>query len=261
MPAATWRLIVETEPGDGAWNMALDRAIQIVRSRNRVPPTLRIYRWRRSTVTIGRFQDAECLDWGACRRFGVEAVRRFTGGRGVLHDDEITYSLIASLADGVPRGVAASYRHFCVALVEAYRRMGVDAALAECSRASARSAACYLSRSEADLSVGALKLSGSAQTWLNGTVLQHGSFTLTRDIPREAAVFGLDSRAQEELAQTTATLQDCVGEIPSEAEICDAIVAGFREGLGVEFAAGASTAEEVTLAESFVDTVVVPECR
>jgi len=241
--------------------MALDRAIQMARAAEKAPPTLRVYTWRCPTVTLGRFQDAGCLDWDACARHGVEAARRFTGGRGVLHDDEVTYSVVASVTDGIPRGVSASYRHLCIALVEAYRRLGVDASLTTLSRGNPRSAACYLSASEADVSAGELKLSGSAQTWMGETVLQHGSFTITRDAVREADVFGMDPDARAKLAETTGTLADLLCKAPSCQEVVAAVVSGFEDGLRVVFTTGAQTAEEEAMAGSLMNETVIARRR
>ncbi len=81
-------------------------------------------------------------------------VRRPTGGRGVLHDDEVTYSVVAGVDDGIPRGTSASYDVLCGGLASAYSRLGVDAALTARPRGSSDSAACYLHATRADLSLG-----------------------------------------------------------------------------------------------------------
>lgn len=256
--APRWRLIVETEPSDGAWSMALDRAIQTSRARGETPPTLRIYGWMRPTVTFGRFQDAASVDLDACRRYGVDVVRRFTGGRGVLHDDEVTYSVVAATADGVPRGTSASYRHLCTALVEAYGRLGlVDASLTHRPRGSSASVACYLHATSADLSVGIRKLSGSAQVWMGDTVLQHGSLTMTRDVAREAEVFGLTTAEKSALSESTATLEDCLADTPSREVVRAALAEGFSSALEVDFDQGGPTASEIAIARGLLPDVTL----
>ena len=225
--------------------MALDRAVQLARQAGEVPPTLRLYRWERPTVTLGRFQPVSGVDLELCAREGIDVVRRFTGGRGVLHDDELTYSIVAGVEDGVPRGTTASYRLLCTALAETYRLLGVDAALTARPRGDGSSAACYLHATPADLSLGLAKLSGSAQVWVGGTVLQHGSFTRSRDVALEAAVFRLSPDARSRLTAETATLADVLGERPPWETIVAAACDGVEHALGVRLVLG-----EVSLAET-----------
>ena len=250
--SATWRLLIDDGPADGAWNMALDRAVQLARQAGEVPATLRLYRWTRPTVTLGRFQPATGVDRELCDREGIDVVRRFTGGRGVLHDDELTYSIVASVDDGVPRGTSASYRMLCSALAETYRLLGVDAALTARPRGNGSSAACYLHATPADLSLGLAKLSGSAQVWAGDTVLQHGSFTRSRDVAREAAVFRLSPDAAARLANVTATLADALGAAPPYGAIVDAVSQGLESALGVDLALGELTAAETDRAQALL---------
>ncbi len=258
---ATWRLLIDDGPAEGAWNMALDRAVQLARDAGEVPPTLRLYRWKRPTVTLGRFQDVAGVDLAVCAEGGIDIVRRYTGGRGVLHDDELTYSMVAGLDDGIPRGTAASYRMLCGGLVEAYRELGVEAALTPRPRGDRSSAACYLHATAADLSLGALKLSGSAQVWSGATVLQHGSFTVSRDIRREARVFRLDDTAAARLGEQTATIADSLARHPSDEELLKAVVTGIARGLGIELEPGTLADAEIERAHRCVpetDATTIP---
>ena len=249
--------MIDDRPADGAWNMALDRALQIARERGESPPTLRLYTWASPTVTLGRFQDVDAVDADVCEIEDIDVVRRFTGGRGVLHDDEITYSMIAGLDENIPRGTAASYRVLCGGLVEAYRGLGVQAALTSRPRGDSSSAACYLHATAADLSLGALKLSGSAQVWHGSTVLQHGSFTVSRDVSREARVFGLCENDETRLAGQTVTIADSLGRRPSREELLGAIIDGIGRGLGVELVSGTVSAFEDATAHSLLPSVDV----
>lgn len=242
-----WRLIIDG-PAGGAWNMAVDRALQVTRERGTSPPTLRIYRWERPTVTLGAFQPATAVDPCACLTYGVDVVRRATGGRGVLHDDEITYSVVAATADGMPRGVVASYRHLCAGLIAAFQALDVPAELTSRDRGPSASPACYLHATSADVSVGALKLSGSAQVWKGDTVLQHGSFTRTRDVAREQAVFSLTAEESAALDATTTTISALTGHPVELDAIGEAVVRGFAEGLGISLEPADLTDEERALA-------------
>ncbi len=256
----TWRLILDG-PDDGAWNMAVDRAVLRARRRGEVPATLRLYSWRRPTVTLGRNQSVADVDAEACRTYGFDIVRRPTGGRGVLHGDEVTYSVVASVADGIPRGVSASYRMLCGALAEAYRSIGVPATLTGRARGDKAAGACYLHATNADLSLGAAKLSGSAQVWDHDAVLQHGSFVRSRDIVAEARVFRLDSGGQSRLRDTTATLQGVLGDSPSPEAISDAVVLAFESVLGVRLQTGELTVDETREAKREVGRFKVPEAE
>jgi len=243
MSLPVWRLIIDG-PVPGATNMAVDAAVLASRRAGSSLPTLRLYRWEVPTVTIGRFQKIEGVDLAVCETRGFDVVRRPTGGRGVLHDDELTYSVVADLADGVPRGVVGSYQHLSSALAEAYRTLGVEAELTRRSRGPGGSAACYLHATQADLSLGAAKLSGSAQVWSGDTVLQHGSFVRTRDIDAESAVFMLGEQGSASLAATTATLADALGAAPAIDTIAEAVVAAFGTVLGITLEPGSLSDEE-----------------
>ncbi len=251
------RLIAEDAPNDGVRNMALDRAILLERAAGRSPATLRLYRWSRPTVTLGRFQPLDSVDLEACRDEGIDVVRRFTGGRGVLHDAEVTYSVVAGIEDGVPRGTAASYRYLCAALVEAYALLGVDAGLTHRPRGPRSSGACYLHATHADVSAGTLKLSGSAQVWHKDTVLQHGSFVFARDVEREARVFRLSPEEAEALRTRTATLADLAERVPSSENITEAVRVAFERLFGGTFAPGTPSLVEEAYAQAIADSGLI----
>lgn len=239
----TWRLIID-DAAEGTVNMGVDRALLLSHEAGDGPPTLRLYRWARPTVSLGRFQDSSDVDQAYCSAHGIGICRRPTGGRGVLHDDELTYSVVAGVRDGLPRGVAASYRMLCGALVDAYRGLGIDAELTSRSRGARGVGACYLHATAADLSLGAAKLSGSAQVWSRESCLQHGSLVLSRDVAREAAAFRLDAAAAEVLAASTRTITDACGSRPEDAALIAAVRSGFESAFGVSLGPGALSLEE-----------------
>jgi lipoate-protein ligase A len=251
-----WRLIIDG-PVPGAMNMALDRAVLEHHALGIAPPTLRLYRWEVPTASLGRFQDLEQVDLAACARRGFDVVRRPTGGRGVLHDDELTYSVVAGIASGIPRGVAASYRHLSAALAAAYALLGVPAHVTARSRGEKGAGACYLHATPADLSLGAAKLSGSAQVWKDDAVLQHGCFVISRDVDAEAEVFRLDDLRRSALDETTATLAGALGAAPSVDAIAGAVAEAVERVLGVTLEPGSFTDDERALATTMVDAHVV----
>lgn len=256
MSVAEWRLIVDVAR-EGAWNMALDRAMLESYEAGESGPTLRLYQWLRPTVSLGRFQQLDDVSRVACEAHGVDVCRRPTGGRGVLHDDELTYSIVSGVRDGLPRGTAASYRLLCSALVEAYRALGIEAALTPRPRGPGGAGACYLHATAADLSLGAAKLSGSAQVWSRDACLQHGSFVVSRDVEREAHVFGLSDRDRDALASTTSTMVQALDRRPGQQELIDSVIRGVEAGLGVHLEKQTFTGSEFARAEALVPEFVI----
>lgn len=234
---------------DGRYNMALDRAVQICVEDGDSPPSLRLYRWAVPTATVGRFQRIETVDVEYARQAGVALARRFTGGRGVLHADELTYAFVASRAHGVPEGIERSYAYIAGALVRSFTNLGVEAALKAGDGRASDSGSCYLTSTAADLCAGAAKLSGSAQVWLGSTVLQHGCFVRSRDVTREASVFRLDEGQARRLGSTASTLEALLDTIPTFPQMEQAVIDGFVRSLDMEPVAGTYLRRELELAE------------
>ena len=96
MEKEVWRFI-DSGNCSPAFNMALDEALLEWHSEGKIPPTIRFYGWNPPTLSIGYFQKVEKeIDMEAVKKYGLGFVRRPTGGRGVLHDQELTYSVIVS---------------------------------------------------------------------------------------------------------------------------------------------------------------------
>lgn len=146
------------------------------------PPTLRLYSWAPPALSLGRFQKTgEVVDVEACRRLGIDIVRRPTGGRAVLHDRELTYSLaIPDRRSLVPAGVVPAYRFISGALLDAFARLGVEAQLSseKSQGAGLAPGSCFDSPSAYELHVRGKKVVGSAQMRREGVLLQHGSILL-----------------------------------------------------------------------------------
>src|SRR5512136_2498720 len=115
----TWRLLV-TPPAHGAWNMALDETILEAVGRRESLPTLRLYAWVPPCLSLGYAQPFTDVDIPRLQANGWELVRRPTGGRAVLHTDELTYAVIAPSDEPRMAGsVLESYRRLALALVGA----------------------------------------------------------------------------------------------------------------------------------------------
>jgi lipoate-protein ligase A len=206
-----WRFI-QSGACSPAENMAIDEAILNAHSEGKVPPTLRFYRWDPATLSIGYFQKAEEeVNFQAVEDHGVGFVRRPTGGRAVLHDQELTYSMIVSENyPGMPKGVTEAYRVLSEGLLLGFRNLDLNAKMVNLSSeedkgkyAAAGSAACFDSPSWYELVVEGRKVAGSAQTRQKGVVLQHGSILLDLDIDLLFNLLNFPSeRVRERLRQS-----------------------------------------------------------
>jgi lipoate-protein ligase A len=240
-----WRLLVD-EAASGAWNMSVDEALLEAVWQGLAPITLRFYRWQPATVSLGYFQPAEDVDLAAVERLGLGLVRRPTGGRAILHDDELTYSLVipaAALPGG--RSVGRSYLAISRALLVGLQRLGLAAQVGEqVASRQTLSPACFALATRADLQAAGHKLVGSAQVRRGGVILQHGSLPLTLNRQLHAAVFG-----EGEVAKLPALgLAAALGRRPSWEELVQALALGFRTTFGVSLQPGALTASERAMA-------------
>jgi len=242
----TWRLI-DSGPGAGSWNLALDEAIFRSVSAGASPPTLRLYRWSEPTLSIGYAQDRERdVDTEACRARGIAVIRRVTGGRAVLHDAELTYSVAAPAGQpGFGSGLDEAYRHIAAGLVAGLRLLGVRAAVSAAGArepGAHRQAGCFAVASRHEITVAGRKLVGSAQRRQEGAFLQHGSILLRshgelagqllRRLPGAGAEPGM------------AGLEELLPGRPSPGEVAAAVVAGCSAAWCVAFAPGEVSAEE-----------------
>lgn len=133
---AAWR-IINSPPADGGTNMAIDEAILEAVREGQSPPTLRLYTWQPACLSIGRFQRAaRSVNFDALTALGYDFVRRPTGGRAVLHDDELTYAVIAStdelanVSAGAGASVLATYLTLSRGLAAGLARIGIPVELA-----------------------------------------------------------------------------------------------------------------------------------
>ena len=234
-PLTTWRLL-NTGHADGATNMAVDEAILLAVAQGKAPPTLRFYGWQPPCLSIGYNQSAGEVDVERCRERGVDFVRRPTGGRAVLHADELTYSVVAPQDEPrVAGGVIESYRRLSQGLIAGLRALGVGAVQAEewtpqlaavGARASSgvrqigdgeKPAACFHVPSAYEIAVGGRKLVGSAQVRRRGCVLQHGALPLVGDVARILDFLRVPGGRREELRERVTSLELALGRVvPSD---------------------------------------------
>lgn len=150
----------------------LEKAIQT----EATEPVFRLYGWSPACVSLGRNQKDDFLDYEELNSLGLDVVRRLTGGRALLHDNEITYSVICP-ASYLPHGgnVAGSYKDICQILINKFAEIGIELTLGAEKGVHTKFDYCMLVSTGADLCWNGKKLIGSAQFRKEGYILQHGS--------------------------------------------------------------------------------------
>lgn len=253
---AVWRLL-DSGFQDGPTNMAVDEAILEAVASGDSLPTLRFYGWQPACLSLGLGQSWRVIDQDACQALGWNFVRRTTGGRAILHVDELTYSVCAPQTE--PRVIGSileSYRRLSLALLAGLRLMGLTPAQAEPAYAKLgeEGTACFDAPSNYEVTVNGRKLIGSAQVRKKGVVLQHGTLPLTGDITRIGRALNQSEAEREEMAaqlrQHAITLADC---LPAPVDYPTAVAfmqEGFRQALSLELQPGRlSPKEEARAAE------------
>ncbi|MBP1989157.1 lipoate--protein ligase family protein [Paenibacillus eucommiae] len=263
-----WRFI-HTGARSPAENMAIDEAILTAHSEGLVPPTVRFYGWNPATLSIGYFQKAQEVDGEALQREGIGFVRRPTGGRAVLHDKELTYSIIVSETyPGIPRNVTEAYRVLSEGLLQGFRALGLAAEMVQLASdeekekyASAGSAACFDSPSWYELVVEGRKVAGSAQVRQKDVVLQHGSILLDMDTEQLFRMLKFSNeRVGERMKQSFTKKAVAINELlrfQGKAEVgIGQVEEAFRReialSLGVQFEEAELTAYENELTRQLV---------
>lgn len=220
-----WRLILDPKRS-GAENMAVDEAIlSEFDSGATTTPTLRLYGWEVPTISIGYLQHSAPL-----KGYGLPVVRRITGGRAVLHDNEITYSVVASIEHPLfAKGILEAYSAISNCIIAALKEVGIEADL---SKGTARQKgserdACFHTPSRYEVLVGGRKLVGSSQRRFKKAFLQHGSIICGLDKELNSRIFG------DDVIKRMAWIEDFVS-IGME-DFREILIQKFSEGFGAEF--------------------------
>ena len=233
MAGLSWQVVFDP-PRDGAANMAVDHALA-----ETVEPDaawLRLYRWVRPTLSLGRNEPAAgAYDFERAGRMGIDVVRRPTGGRGVLHDAELTYAVVAPVA-AVGR-LRAAYAVVHAGLAAGLRSLGADARLAAgAAPGPPRAGACFDATTGGEVVAGGRKLVGSAQARIGRAFLQHGSVLIDGTQERVGELRRQSPDADTPPASTT--LREQLGRAPSWREVATAVLEGLAAVLGTELAMG-----------------------
>jgi lipoate-protein ligase A len=237
--------------------MAVDEALLESVSSHHQPPTLRLYDWQPYTLSLGQAQPAGDANLNALQTRGWDLVRRPTGGRAILHADELTYSVTAPIENSILRGnVVESYRRISNALVEALRLIGlcVDSKPKKTEEAHlSKDPVCFQFPSDYEITYMDKKVVGSAQARKKGGILQHGSIPLHGDITRIIEVLNNPEEEEKKLARENlfdraSTIEESLGMCVSWSDMATAMRRGFEEKLGINFFPGNLSKDELNLA-------------
>jgi len=254
-----WRLLL-TPPAHGAWNMAVDESILEHIGRGESIPTLRLYAWNPPCLSLGHAQPFSDVDMKRLKQRGWEVVRRATGGRAILHTDELTYSVIAPSNEPRMEGsVLESYNRLAQALLLAVKNLElpVEIKQGKVNGNTAPNAVCFEVPSTYEITVNGKKLIGSAQARKKEGVLQHGSLPLTGDLTRicQALVFENASAredASKRLLERATTVESALGVGISWEKAKQAFVHAFEAQLGLSFEPGELSESESKRADELV---------
>lgn len=167
--------------------MAIDEAISIFVRKGKVLPTFRFYGWEKESVTIGEFQKVEEINMDFCNRNGITLVRRPTGGKGILHYKDITYSFSARKEEVFKGSLFKSYEVISNIFLKAFHLSGIEVENKKEKRTVNKSSICFARSSFGEICYKDIKIVGSAQKrWIDG-FLQQGTIPLlvNRELLRE----------------------------------------------------------------------------
>lgn len=228
--------------------MALDEALLDWHSEGLIPPVIRFYEWEPATLSIGYFQQAKRdINLDALREQGIGFVRRPTGGRAVLHEHELTYSVIVTESyPNMPESVTEAYRVLSEGILEGFHNLGMDAYFSvpdteekKADLKQPKSAVCFDAPSWYELVVEGKKIAGSAQTRQKGVILQHGAILLDLDEEKLLSVFNFSSeeakeRMRKKLPEKAVAINSLVQKPVSIEQCVTAFRDGFAKSLQIE---------------------------
>jgi lipoate-protein ligase A len=236
-----WRLLL-TGKNTAAVNMAIDRAVLVSNSQGKAPPTIRFYEWTPPAISIGYFQSlVEEVDLDMCDKYGVEYVRRITGGGAVFHEHELTYSIVIPESHKeISQNIMDSYGRICGAIIKGLNNLEIQSVYKPIN----------------DIISKGKKISGNAQTRKHKTVLQHGTILMDVNVekmfsilkvPNEKIRDKLISDVKERVTSIKHVLEK---EIPFDG-VAEAMKKGFEEEFNVKLVEGKLTEEEIESTKKF----------
>lgn len=240
--------------------MAVDESILLHIGRGESLPTLRLYAWIPACFSLGYAQPFADVDMDRLKARGWEIVRRATGGRAILHTDELTYSVIAPNDEPRVAGtVLESYNRLAQALVLAVKNLSLPVEIKEGKNGNSAdlNPVCFEVPSTYEITVNGKKLIGSAQARKKEGVLQHGSLPLTGDLSRICEALGFENGsarrdATARLLARATTVESALGRAVAWDTAAQAFVEAFEAQLGLTFRRGELSESESETADRLV---------
>ncbi|CUT04266.1 lipoate-protein ligase A [Candidatus Chrysopegis kryptomonas] len=228
---------------NGNFNMKFDEHLAFLFSKGRIRPVLRVYGWRPYTISIGYNQDESVFDFEKIKNAGIGFVRRPTGGRAVLHAEELTYSVVMN---SYGKSVIEIYNLISRAIVRGLNLLGVELELAQTEHdfrsfyKDFKSIPCFASSAKYEVQFKGKKLVGSAQRRFGDVVLQHGSILIGefhRKLPEFLKIDSIEivEKIRAEIEEKTICLNEILHRNVSFDDVAEALKQGFKQEFGIEF--------------------------
>lgn len=239
-----WR-VIKNSTYSGAMNMAIDEAIMTAYREGKSKPTLRFYTWEPACLTIGYFQKLEKeINLQKCKELNIDCVRRITGGRAVLHDNELTYSIVVGENNElIDSSIKESYKFMSQGIVKGFEIEGIEVdnlSKGERIKREKLSAACFNTHADYEITINNKKVVGSAQHRKDGVILQHGSIVKDFNVDKLFEVINTKTPELKERAKrfTSSKASGIENEIGCEVNIESlekSLISGFEKVLNVKF--------------------------
>ncbi|MFX1326062.1 MAG: biotin/lipoate A/B protein ligase family protein [Promethearchaeota archaeon] len=243
-----WRYI-PLEVRNGFWNMGLDEAILDIAIKRKSPNTLRFYKWKPSTASIGRNQSLKVeVNTNFAKEKGYSIVRRITGGGAVFHDEfgEITYSIVCPikfLEQLNAKKIIEQFEIITKGIIKGLMNIGLkpEKDVIHCPA----------------ILLEGKKFSGNAQVRRKGYILQHGTILLDIDpelmysVLRAPENVGKSHMVRSVRAKCTGIRNNIVNF--DEDKLIDSLKMGIQQILGIGLVNGTFSPEELSLAKNLVE--------
>ena len=240
--------------------MAVDEAILEHAGGGQTLPTLRLYAWDPPCLSLGYAQTFADVDITAIQSRGWHVVRRATGGKAILHTDELTYSVTGPATESRLAGsVLESYNRLAKALLAALHELGLLVQVKEgkADSSGATNPVCFEVPSTYEITANGKKLIGSAQARRQMGVLQHGSLPLTGDLRRiiQALCFPDEisrKQAADRLLARATTIESVTGRVISWETAAHAFTNAFNSVLDIKLERDELSPSELDRAKELV---------